>query len=1637
MAIQPAALTTAQDATHDASTSVPVRPYARLLLTIEPSCLILAPYPFHRSQPYSNNHPVSEEPSSSDGRLLFNLYGNLGGIHQAIRVQYRLEPVSTTTDQNEATVPATQTDEPIQDSINNSNDFGQSRVSYLDLDSYVRSPSAKDYIVYGCIGLLDLYTGPHLIVITSVKNLGDIEDKPVYMVDKVAVLPMDAQEACHVLDRLAAEAIDPTHLGQQESNGTFDSKEESLTTQEETLVEPQAEALVVEPPQAETQVESQPEAPPTSTAPKSPKIKFSLFGNHQDKRAVSAPSLPSSVPAASNAQSSSKSPRLSGVKRISFEIPALSLASRSSTDLSASKDTSKTTPLNQSPEIVPLSPTTRSTSPGFFAKLKESISEKKNNKRSLEINATAATETPFMEDTRNVSDDDTAIEAKDKEPEHIILSSPTDPTASTPEIESEPPQSPSPLVDATEQFVVNTTKKLANWGEGMLKASTSFNLTKPSSVSSNLTGESSVHETGSMTQGGLSEEELEKNKSLDKRIIREICSLLGTGFYFATEFNLLSSMQKRSGMMAGASAAASASRKYSRTVPLWQQVDRRFWWNEYLQKELLAIEANGFILPVMQGYVETEPCEIEEQAFEFTLISRRSKDRSGLRYQRRGIDEQGNTANFVETEQLLRIVRNDSDHQVSFVQTRGSIPLFWSQSPYRLKPIPVMERSEQENFDGFKAHVDSLILQYGKQIFISLVEQHGRELIAGAAYTRYVEKLAEPLVRYVEFDFHEECKGMKYENIDKLIKSLEAPIQDLGYCWLAPDKSGPKQAEEDGDIEVNDSEHFQRLHEQKGVIRTNCMDCLDRTNVVQSAIGRHILNHQLLRLGIASFPDQGLSVYEDFENVFNNVWANNGDAISREYAGTSALKGDFTRTGKRNLQGMVNDATNSIARMYQNTFKDYFRQAAIDYLLGHADVNVFKNLQTTPFGTAVVPPPILAPPSSVSSSGGEEPVQVALSDEAPTQALIPTLLPSLISKSPSSSTTSLSLVDRSISAVSEQESPEIAVVVPMDPAQEKAMQQETWVKIREAAIETAAEIVISPGEECWKGWTFICCSNEISSALVSSSSTPPSSAQVTPHAVSDKGFKKNKVAMTSDRHPPPHHHHHVGHRRNNDSKQERDGENEPVPPVFYDEKIVLLTERALYICTYDYDMEKVLEFWRLALEKMTGIDKGPFFLTSQDMSSMGQNPLENAGFAVNYRANSDGETLRVNRGSVRNRRVMESTKSPFDPALEKVQEKDEEEEEEEEEGDKVIQESGQKAQSPRQNQDEDHLPAHGHDGCSGDIGMVRFKIVKHPEISVVPYMTSAEVGVAERAKANPVGYKRTAQDCVEWVVTEIVQARCELISVAEERASKGDGKVARSKEFSTPSSSPSQRPPVSSLDGQVMRGRESGRSSHGRSPSEEYNYRSPKDHRNNVVQVDLVIRDRVLQSLEMAAHLEGCACDSDKKSDAAGGIGSTGGGVGVLEEGKSKKKARRGFSKLFSSRDKLDVAANQEGTANTSSKSPSNRSWLNKARKFQFGQDSEDESTSENVGTTQKLGGGSAVVVAKSTKEGDVEESSTLPLSVADGSPARLEVDSDENAIGPQTSSVQVEEESVRTTPARSPNQSSVFSKIRQAVKNL
>lgn len=40
---------------------------------------------------------------------------------------------------------------------------------------------------------------------------------------------------------------------------------------------------------------------------------------------------------------------------------------------------------------------------------------------------------------------------------------------------------------------------------------------------------------------------------------------------------------------------------------------------------------------------------------DYIIVSRRSRYRAGLRYQRRGIDDDAHVANFVETETIMRV----------------------------------------------------------------------------------------------------------------------------------------------------------------------------------------------------------------------------------------------------------------------------------------------------------------------------------------------------------------------------------------------------------------------------------------------------------------------------------------------------------------------------------------------------------------------------------------------------------------------------------------------------------------------------------------------------------------------------------------------------------------------------------------------------------------------------------------------------------------------------------------------------------------------------------------------------------------------------------------------------------------------
>jgi len=67
--------------------------------------------------------------------------------------------------------------------------------------------------------------------------------------------------------------------------------------------------------------------------------------------------------------------------------------------------------------------------------------------------------------------------------------------------------------------------------------------------------------------------------------------------------------------------------------------------------------------------VSVTDCTIKGRSFRYTLISRRSCHRAGTRYNIRGIDTDGQIANFIETEQIVEY----GNSRCSYVQVCDSI----------------------------------------------------------------------------------------------------------------------------------------------------------------------------------------------------------------------------------------------------------------------------------------------------------------------------------------------------------------------------------------------------------------------------------------------------------------------------------------------------------------------------------------------------------------------------------------------------------------------------------------------------------------------------------------------------------------------------------------------------------------------------------------------------------------------------------------------------------------------------------------------------------------------------------------------------------------------------------------------------
>ncbi|EXJ96369.1 hypothetical protein A1O1_01495 [Capronia coronata CBS 617.96] len=418
--------------------------------------------------------------------------------------------------------------------------------------------------------------------------------------------------------------------------------------------------------------------------------------------------------------------------------------------------------------------------------------------------------------------------------------------------------------------------------------------------------------------------------------------LLSNGhFYYSVDFDLTCRLQDRAEEVSTADTVDISS------------LDQGLLWNSYMIDPLLKfrsrltdherneLDRSRLLTSVIRGFVKTLTVPSSSSPIRgttpgrpntLTVISRLSSRRAGTRFNSRGVDDDGNVANFVETETVFW---SNTGLCFSYVQIRGSIPIFWESSSSLIPGQQKIQitRSPEATQPSFDKHFAMLERTYGAVHIVNLLSalkpgeveltERYRYHVNRSPLLRHEEGEMEEhhLLRETEFDFHERTKATGYDGARAIRPYLESSAESFVY-FLSEEI--PEETVINGKKTIVKRPVV--VMQQNGVFRVNCLDCLDRTNLIQG-----LISQMAIELFLSHRDERGNS---DFWMRHSTLWADNGDALSKIYAGTGALKSSFTRHGKMSLAGAIADARKSATRLYVNHFEDKNRQNTVDLLLG-------------------------------------------------------------------------------------------------------------------------------------------------------------------------------------------------------------------------------------------------------------------------------------------------------------------------------------------------------------------------------------------------------------------------------------------------------------------------------------------------------------------------------------------------------------------------------------------------------------------------------------------------------------------------------------------------------------------------------
>jgi hypothetical protein len=248
-----------------------------------------------------------------------------------------------------------------------------------------------------------------------------------------------------------------------------------------------------------------------------------------------------------------------------------------------------------------------------------------------------------------------------------------------------------------------------------------------------------------------SENEFFKSRGEIVTILEEIKIIFREGFFYSHNFDLTNSLQNQKNIK------MMNNNKYD----FIQNANLDFLWNYELYAKFFDYQVDSnFLLNIIHGFVQIIREVLNDNShFDYILISRRSTKNAGVKNIKKGVDNYGYAANYLETEQIFICGKN----VFSFVQIRGNPPLLFNKfyaSHYGNKKLNSETYLMQEIFDK---HFKNILAHTSyKYVFvINLMNNFKQEeKVLTEQYEKLIMDRNYKNLRYTYFDYENQTKNL-------------------------------------------------------------------------------------------------------------------------------------------------------------------------------------------------------------------------------------------------------------------------------------------------------------------------------------------------------------------------------------------------------------------------------------------------------------------------------------------------------------------------------------------------------------------------------------------------------------------------------------------------------------------------------------------------------------------------------------------------------------------------------------------------------------------------------------------------------------------------------------------------------------